>query len=335
VTALAAPAVGDAVPRAAPPPPDPRLAAAAAGIAGAAEGRLTDLGRSHLVHRVDAAGGSVVVKRAGEAARAAGRTLDAELFVYRLGTWRRGVADVLPRALLIDERRGVLVLEAAPAEDVASMALAAGWRPDPDMAAALGRALAGVHAGARGVPVPHEVSSGVLDLPHAGSAVLGLDRAKGLAETVGRDPVLAGALERAARSWTPSCLVHGDVKWDNCLIQRDATPPTVRLVDWELAGWGDPAWDLAAALAQGSALALGEPSAADAGQAALVAGYASVGGRDAPARTGRFWPARVVHLALECAEAGADDVADELLDTARALAAVGDALDDRVSAWIG
>jgi aminoglycoside phosphotransferase (APT) family kinase protein len=245
------------------------------------------------------------------------------------------VSGVLPKALLIDERRGVLVLAAAPPDHVGSALLSAGWRPEPQVAAALGRSLAEVHEGTRGVPVPHEVSSGVLGLPDVGAAVLGLDRARGLAATVGRDPVLAPVLQRAARSWAPSCLVHGDVKWDNCLVHRDTTPPTVQLVDWELAGWGDPAWDLAAALAQGSALALDEPAAADEGHAALVSGYASVAGRGVPARAARFWPGRVVHLALECAEVGADDAAGQLLEAARELAAAGDALDDRVAAWTG
>jgi aminoglycoside phosphotransferase (APT) family kinase protein len=47
--------------------------------------------------------------------------------------------------------------------------------------------------------------------------------------------------------WQPSCLIHGDVKWDNFLI-RDAGSADfeVLLIDWEMAVFGDPCWDVGA-----------------------------------------------------------------------------------------
>lgn len=44
--------------------------------------------------------------------------------------------------------------------------------------------------------------------------------------------------------WASTCLIHGDIKWDNCLVSRERTGrKQVYLVDWELAAMGDPAWD--------------------------------------------------------------------------------------------
>ncbi len=43
------------------------------------------------------------------------------------------------------------------------------------------------------------------------------------------------------REWTAGSLIHGDLKGTNLAVA--STGPM--LLDWELAQWGDPAWDLA------------------------------------------------------------------------------------------
>ncbi len=48
-------------------------------------------------------------------------------------------------------------------------------------------------------------------------------------------------------------LVHGDVRWDNYLVGAGARAEgelNLRLVDWEMWGQGDPAWDVACHLAE-------------------------------------------------------------------------------------
>lgn len=45
----------------------------------------------------------------------------------------------------------------------------------------------------------------------------------------------------------PATLVHGDFQPKNIRIQRDGVTPTLHAFDWELAGWGLPAVDLAPA----------------------------------------------------------------------------------------
>jgi tRNA A-37 threonylcarbamoyl transferase component Bud32 len=53
-------------------------------------------------------------------------------------------------------------------------------------------------------------------------------------------------LDELRSAWTPSALIHGDVKWSNVLVA--AASPAIWLIDWEFASWGDPAWDVGSAL---------------------------------------------------------------------------------------
>ncbi|HKI02260.1 MAG TPA: phosphotransferase [Thermoanaerobaculia bacterium] len=55
---------------------------------------------------------------------------------------------------------------------------------------------------------------------------------------------LSENLDRAGKLWKTETVIHGDIKSDNVLVLPDG----VRLVDWELAQAGDPAWDVAGAL---------------------------------------------------------------------------------------
>jgi len=51
-------------------------------------------------------------------------------------------------------------------------------------------------------------------------------------------------LDAEGGDWQRTCVVHGDYRWDNCLATIGRG---VRLVDWEAAGGGDPAWDVGSA----------------------------------------------------------------------------------------
>jgi hypothetical protein len=61
-------------------------------------------------------------------------------------------------------------------------------------------------------------------------------------------PSLSEAVEELAQDSTACCLTHNDLNLNNILLHQLATPPKdevpVRLIDWERAGWGDPAVDL-------------------------------------------------------------------------------------------
>jgi aminoglycoside phosphotransferase (APT) family kinase protein len=54
-------------------------------------------------------------------------------------------------------------------------------------------------------------------------------------------------LDELRRGWQTEALIHNDVKWTNCVVFAPAGSQRVtrlKLVDWELAQLGDPAWDV-------------------------------------------------------------------------------------------
>jgi serine/threonine protein kinase len=62
-----------------------------------------------------------------------------------------------------------------------------------------------------------------------------------------RFPSLAQAIDDLGRSIAPCALVHNDLKINNILLDLEWEQPTsklIKLIDWERASWGDPAFDL-------------------------------------------------------------------------------------------
>ncbi len=66
---------------------------------------------------------------------------------------------------------------------------------------------------------------------------------------VRQDPEFDKLLTDLRNRWHRTALVHGDMKWDNCIVYPIAEndPPTsFKVVDWETFGLGDPGWDIGA-----------------------------------------------------------------------------------------
>jgi aminoglycoside phosphotransferase (APT) family kinase protein len=57
--------------------------------------------------------------------------------------------------------------------------------------------------------------------------------------------------DKLVGEWTSTALIHHDVKWQNCLLVPGQSGKTwaLKLIDWEFAGWGDPAWDVGSVFA--------------------------------------------------------------------------------------
>jgi hypothetical protein len=54
-------------------------------------------------------------------------------------------------------------------------------------------------------------------------------------------------LNNLSQSWMPTCLCHGDIRWDNCIaFPASGIGPrrSLNFIDWELAALSDPAWDI-------------------------------------------------------------------------------------------
>jgi aminoglycoside phosphotransferase (APT) family kinase protein len=58
-------------------------------------------------------------------------------------------------------------------------------------------------------------------------------------------PGVPEMLDELRASWQPASIVHNDYKSENCMVvrARDGRGTAIRLVDWEGAGLGHPAWD--------------------------------------------------------------------------------------------
>ena len=70
---------------------------------------------------------------------------------------------------------------------------------------------------------------------------------------VQRFPDFCALLENLSSEWSINALIHGDIKWDNCVVALGSSGrQTNRLLitDWELAGFGDARWDIGCALAE-------------------------------------------------------------------------------------
>jgi aminoglycoside phosphotransferase (APT) family kinase protein len=65
-----------------------------------------------------------------------------------------------------------------------------------------------------------------------------------LIRLVQRHPEIVDRFREVRGAWQWSAFTHGDIRWTNVLIGESAG---LRLVDWEAAGIGDPAWDVASA----------------------------------------------------------------------------------------
>ena len=63
---------------------------------------------------------------------------------------------------------------------------------------------------------------------------------------------LGKAIAELGNAFTPSCLMHNDLKLNNILLHKDWSQTdqnAIRLIDWERSGWGDPAFDLGTLIA--------------------------------------------------------------------------------------
>ncbi len=171
-----------------------------------------------------------------------------------LGHPEHALADV-PAWRLFDAHRQALVTDwqpdALPCADVAMV----NEQVDPDAAAMLGTALARLHAGLLGTGQSDgdgQTFSGeppwVLHF-HRLHPLAGEDQSWAQARLValiGQQQDILPLLAALAADWPTEQLIHGDMKWQNCLVRSAAADDTrCVFIDWEMAGLGDPLWDLA------------------------------------------------------------------------------------------
>jgi Ser/Thr protein kinase RdoA (MazF antagonist) len=186
------------------------------------------------------------------------RTLQAEAQCYQLATEQEVFADlrgIVPRFHSYDPRRAVLVTELL---DGAETVTEHHFRSDTfpvAVAEQLGRAFGSYHrkAAANGAPAVNGL------FPRRAAWALSLhdmppqsvqDGSGGIFQMLGmirQFPQFAEAFEKLRSEWRSDAVIHSDIKWDNCLLCTDTDgSPTLKVVDWEMADWGDSCWDVAA-----------------------------------------------------------------------------------------
>jgi aminoglycoside phosphotransferase (APT) family kinase protein len=200
------------------------------------------------------AGPTYVVKQAGPRTV---HTLAHEAAVLRVLAGSPELTGAVPAVVRHEPAAGLLVLSTPPgAQDWGEDHARAGFPRTP--ARALGRALAALHRlPADGVEkLPQGVERmWALTLPEPSHELL-LDLSAGAQDLVGRlqaSPHMCQRLQELREPAGDDALVHGDLRWANCLAL--AAPGARRrtrvlLVDWELAGPGAAGFDVGTVLAE-------------------------------------------------------------------------------------
>lgn len=218
--------------------------------------RVEERSRRNLDYLVfDGNAGLFVKQGVGPAKR---RTVAAEWCAYRVLAGIPCLRRYLVPARHFDAQRSIQVLDLEPSATSMRDHHVRTRRLSLLAARNLGRALAHLHDAPLPRRVPdaldrgpaealalHRPTASVLNATsRAGRTVLGMIQAA---------PGLGEAFDALAADWRRTSLVHGDVRWDNCLVHPrpgSGRATRLKLVDWELARVGDPAWDLGSVFAE-------------------------------------------------------------------------------------
>ena len=181
-------------------------------------------------------------------------TIAHEAAVYQRLTRNGALAKHLPAFFGYGAGDGVLVLELVrEAADLRSLHVRTGgfsFAPAALVGAALGALHRNGHASEFALAM-QPAFPWVLWVDRPGTRLFRDVSAAGLEliRMVHAAPGFPQSLERLRAKWRSETLVHGDVKWDNCLVHTaEGGAEELRLIDWESAGLGDPCWDIGSAL---------------------------------------------------------------------------------------
>lgn len=181
-----------------------------------------------------------------------GALLNEGLFYFYMES--RDIAqsvDYLTRCRLHDRRSDVLILDYVPTTEKLQDRINRTGRLSAKIARAIGRTLGEIHS-----VTGKDKSRDVLTLGRGtGSLIPQFERLEPedvadfspsdieIAKLVQGDKAITEALRDLDRTWTKSCLIHGDLRMDNILI-RKPSPQKPVLIDWDMCRYGDPAADL-------------------------------------------------------------------------------------------
>ena len=222
--------------------------------------RVLDASRRNLNFKlVSERGPSYLVKQGLGAGRVG--TVAHEAETYRLFESLpafRPIAALLPRCHGFDSEECMLILELVEAPQSLSEYHERRRRFPVAFGRALGKALGTLHAIAsaeavrdsRGEAFP-SYSPGILRFHRPSLQALAgySDATLDLIKIVQQSPELCRCLDELHQCWREEALIHGDLRWDNAYVTPLAADG-VKIVDWEMAGLGDPCWDVGTVLSE-------------------------------------------------------------------------------------
>ncbi len=218
---------------------------------------ITRIVRRNLCFKVDSANSpSYWVKWPGGEDRRLGLAHEAAVYLHLITQNSNNEASPWPTMHDYDADHQVIVLELLPAAVNLREYHQHRGATSVLLAKKLGHALATLHAYKYPIsrmPYPsappwvfrlHEPPLTALPhMPDSVAKIIGL---------IQSHATLPANLSLLSTEWEMSSLVHGDIKWDNCVIYPSTAPGgrfnQLALVDWELAVPGDPLWDVGCAI---------------------------------------------------------------------------------------
>jgi Ser/Thr protein kinase RdoA (MazF antagonist) len=163
------------------------------------------------------------------------------------------LASHVPHFVEHDSDRHLLILEIPDAFETLDRRFARTGRWPATLGGALGSFLGRLHRVTRNGADPllpnmaEDEAPWVLSI-HRPDAVLLSDSSPGnqaFVRIIQDSAGIGDELDRLRTRWKRECLIHGDLKSANVAVPKGASAAReLQVIDWELAGAGDPGWDL-------------------------------------------------------------------------------------------
>lgn len=187
-------------------------------------------------------------------------TLQREATCYRMAQQPgyHALAELMPRLIDHDATRHCLIVDLLPAgENLTEFHMQRQAFP-LEIGQLLGKALGNYHQTLRG---QHQNTENWANFPRLVPWILSFhlnaqipnpaNPLSGgvlqLGAVVRQQPDMQANLARLAQNWQYDSIIHGDMKWDNCVVYPDANGKlALRIIDWELVDYGDASWDVGA-----------------------------------------------------------------------------------------
>lgn len=223
---------------------------------------IAEAGRRNRNYKAFAKNGrGLFIKQIKNPDAAAISTLTREASCYRIvrdNPAYGALSKVMTGFVDHDANRHCLILELLPDGENLNEHYARTKEFPVELAELLGSTLGSYHAASRGKPPQPEEMATFPRQPawilsyHNSTSFHSAGQSGGvlqLLEIVRSYPDLRYNLDRLRNNWNFDCLIHGDMKWDNCLVHPgDDGKPRLKIIDWELVDYGDACWDVGSIL---------------------------------------------------------------------------------------